>query len=91
MGEIETITFQFNILTFMSFRRPLPQLSSIRQKLILNCLQELINNLLNLQTTYRKSTFKSYQNFITDIVKLKKKQFLGVNILIKQRSISFDK
>ena len=91
MGEIETITFQFNILTFMSFRRPLPQLSSIRQKLILNCLQELINNLLNLQTTYRKATFKSYQNFITDIVKLKKKQFLGVNILIKQRSISFDK
>ena len=39
--------------------------------LIVNCLQELINNLLNLQTRYPIATNKSYQNFITDIVKLK--------------------
>ena len=71
MGEIDTKTFQFNILTFTSFRRPLPQLSSTHQKLILNCLQELINKLLNLQTAYPKATNKSYQDFITDIVKLK--------------------
>ena len=59
--------------------------------LIVNCLQELINNLLNLQTRYPIATNKSYQNFITDIVKLKQKQFLGVNILIKRRLISFNK
>ena len=47
--------------------------SNIKYKsiLILNCLQELINNLLNLQTTYPIATNKSYQSFITDIVKLK--------------------
>ena len=39
--------------------------------LIVNCLQELIKNLLNLQTRYPKATNKSYQNFITDIIKLK--------------------
>ena len=39
--------------------------------LILNCLQGLINNLLNLQTTHPIATNKSYQSFITDIVKLK--------------------
>ena len=39
--------------------------------LIVNCLQGLINNLLNLQTRYPIATDKSYQNFITDIVKLK--------------------
>ena len=39
--------------------------------LILNCLQELINNLLNLQITYPIATNKSYQSFITNIVKLK--------------------
>ena len=60
-------------------------------KLILNYLQELINNLLNLQTAYPITTNKSYQNFITDNVKLKQKQFLGVNILIKRRPISFNK
>ena len=38
---------------------------------ILNCLQKLINNLLNLQTTYPIATNKSYQNFIIDIIKLK--------------------
>ena len=59
--------------------------------LILNCLQELIDNLLHLQTMYPIATSKNYQNFITDIVKLKQKQFQGVNILIKQRSISFNK
>ena len=35
------------------------------------CLQELINNLLNLQTTYPIAINKSYQSFIIDIVKLK--------------------
>ena len=40
-------------------------------KLILNCLQELINNLLNLQITYPIATNKSYQSFTTGIVKLK--------------------
>ena len=39
--------------------------------LIVNCLQELINHLLNLQTTCPIAINKSYQNFITDIVKLK--------------------
>ena len=39
--------------------------------LILNCLQELIKNLLNLQTTYPVETNKSYQSFIADIAKLK--------------------
>ena len=39
--------------------------------LIVNCLQGLINNLLNLQTRYPIATDKSYQNFITGIVKLK--------------------
>ena len=33
-------------------------------KLILNCLQELINNLLNLQTTYPIATNKIYEDFI---------------------------
>ena len=33
--------------------------------LILNCLQELINNLLNLQTMYPIATNESYQSFIT--------------------------
>ena len=46
MGEIKTITFQFNIFN-----------TSI---LILNCLQELINKLLNLQKTYPIATNKSY-------------------------------
>ena len=59
--------------------------------LILYCLQKLINNLLYLQTKYSIATNKSYQSFITDIVKLKQKQFLGENILIKQRPISFNK
>ena len=40
-------------------------------KLILDCLQELINNLLNLQTLYPIVTNKSHQNFIADIEKLK--------------------
>ena len=40
-------------------------------KLILKYLQELINNLLNLQTTYAIAASTSYQNFITDILKLK--------------------
>ena len=40
-------------------------------KLILDCLQELINNLLNLQTLYPIVTNKSQQNFIADIEKLK--------------------
>ena len=31
--------------------------------LIVNCLQELINNMLNLQTTYPIATHKSSQNF----------------------------
>ena len=59
--------------------------------LILTFLQELINNLLNFQTTYRIATNRSYQSSITDIVKLKWKQFLGVTILIKRMSISFNK
>ena len=66
MGEIKTITFQFNISIFMSFR--LHYQVHINTN---NCLQELINNLLNLQTTYPIATNKSYQSFITDIVKLK--------------------
>ena len=40
-------------------------------KLILDCLQELINNLLNLQTLYPIVTNKNHQNFIADIEKLK--------------------
>ena len=36
-----------------------------------NCLKELIKNLLNLQTAYPMAINKSYQSFITDIVKLK--------------------
>ena len=59
--------------------------------LILTFLQELINSLLNLQTTYPIATNRSYQSSITDIVKLKWKQFLGVTILIKRMSISFNK
>ena len=59
--------------------------------LILTFLQELINSLLNLQTTYPIATNRSYQSSITDIVKLKWKQFLGVKILIKRMSISFNK
>ena len=39
--------------------------------LIVNCLQEFINKLLNLETRYPIATNKSYQIFITDIVKLK--------------------
>ena len=42
-----------------------------RSILIVNCLQELINNLINLQTAYPIATSKGYQNFITDMVKLK--------------------
>ena len=38
---------------------------------ILNWLQELINNLLNLQTIYPIATNKSYQSFIMGTVKLK--------------------
>ena len=37
--------------------------------LIVNCLQELINNLLNLQIRYPIATNKSHQNFIRDIVR----------------------
>ena len=36
-----------------------------------NCLQKLIKNLLNIQTTYPIAMNKSYQSFITDIIKLK--------------------
>ena len=55
--------------------------------LILNCLQEMINNILNLQTTYSIEANKSYQSFITDIVKVKQKQFLGVNTRIKRKPL----
>ena len=69
MGEIKSITFQFNISIFTSFRgHRLHYQVHINTN---NCLQELINNLLNLQTTYPIATNKSYQSFITDIVKLK--------------------
>ena len=70
MGEVKTITFQFNISCFTSFQVTGSIIEYI-SKLVLNCLQELINNLLNLQTTYPIATNKSYQNFITDIEKLK--------------------
>ena len=50
MGEIKSITFQFNISIFTSFLRSSPPLS--RHISTNNCLQELINDLLNLQTNY---------------------------------------
>ena len=69
MGEIKSITFQFNISIFTSFQKsPLPYQVHINTN---NCLQELINNLLNLQTTYPIAIKKNYQSFINDIVKLK--------------------
>ena len=55
--------------------------------LILNCLQEMINNILNLQTTYSIEANKSYQSFIKGIVKVKQKQFLGVNTRIKRKPL----
>ena len=68
MGEIKTITFQFNISFFTSFRSP-PKYTS---KLIFKLLAIFdILNLLYLQTVYPIATNKNYQNFITDIVKLK--------------------
>ena len=70
MGEIKAITFQLNISIFTSFRRSPPPLLSTHINTN-NCLQELINNLLNLQTTYPIAINKSYQSFITDIIKLK--------------------
>ena len=78
MGEIKTITFQLNISIFNA--------SIIKYTLIqlLNGLQKLINNLLNLQTTYLIATNKSYQNYISDIIKLKYKQSLGENILLSE-------
>ena len=77
MGEIKTITFQFNISIFNA---SIIEFTSIQ---ILNDLQKLINSLLNLQTTYSIATNKSYQNYISGIIKLKHKQSLGENILIK--------
>ena len=44
-----------------------------------------------ISTRYPIAIYKNYQSFITDIVKVKQKQFLGVNILIKRRLISFNK
>ena len=70
MGEVKTITFQFNISFFASFRVT-GSIIEYTSKLVLNCLQEMINNLLNLHTRNSIATNKSYQNFITDIVKLK--------------------
>ena len=70
MGEIKAITFhQFNISIFTSFWRSPPPLSSKYTSILKP--QELINNLLNLQTTYPIAMNKSDQRFITDIVKLK--------------------
>ena len=83
MGEIKTITFQFNIsinknnnvsIQHITLYEPLEATASIIEHTsiqILNCLQKLINNLLSLQTTYPITTNKSYQNFVTDIIKLK--------------------
>ena len=56
-------------------------------KLMLKCLQELIKNLLNFQTTYSIATNKKYQSFLMDFVKLKLEQILAENILIKRKSI----
>ena len=67
---MKTILFQFNISIFTSFQRSPPPLLSTHHTIILNCLQELINILLNLQTTYPIEK-KSFQNIITDIVKQK--------------------
>ena len=67
---MKTIIFQFNISIFTSFQRSPPSLLSTHHTIILNCFQELINTLLNLQTTYPIEK-KSFQNIITDIVKQK--------------------
>ena len=67
---------------FYKLRRKTPALESLCK----NWLQELISNLLNLQTTYPIAKNKSYQNFTTDIVKLKRKQFVRANTLIQWRS-----
>ena len=61
----------------------------VLESLCKNWLQELISNLLNLQMTYPIAKNKSYQNFTTDIVKLKRKQFVGANTLIQWRSFLF--
>ena len=59
MGEVKTITFQFNINLYelSEITASIIKYTSI---LILNCLQELINKLLNLQKTYQIATNKSY-------------------------------
>ena len=67
---------------FYKLHRKTPVLESLCK----NWLQELISNLLNLQTTYPIAKNKSYQNFTTDIVKLKRKQFVTANTLIQWRS-----
>ena len=59
---------QINIYKLLEATASIIKYTSIQ---ILNCLQKLINNLLNLQTTYPTATNKSYRNLITDIIKLK--------------------
>ena len=64
MGEIKSITFQFR--AFGGHR--LHYQVHINTN---NCLQELINNSLNLQTTYPIAINKKLSKFMTDIIKLK--------------------
>ena len=89
MGEIKT-NVSIQHIKFYELSETTGSIINYSLKLILNSLQELINNVLNLQIMYPIARNKNYQTFITVIVKLRLKQFLGVNILIKRRSISFN-
>ena len=59
MGEIKTNTFQFNISILRAFGGHRPHYQ-VHINTNLKLLEELINNLLNLQTTYPITTNKSY-------------------------------
>ena len=81
MGEIKTVTFNSTYQSLRAFGGHrlhyqvhidlIIDVYLIMEAVTSICLLELIKNLLNLQTTYPIVTNKSYQSFITDIVKLK--------------------
>ena len=71
MGLIKNYNVSIQHINLYEFSEAIVSIIKCTPIQILNCLQKLINNLLNLQTTYSAATNKGYQNFITDIIKLK--------------------
>ena len=61
MGKIKTVTFQH--INLYELSEAITSIIKYTSILTLNYFQELINNLLNLQTTYPIATNKSYQKF----------------------------